>query len=111
METIKQAHSQTQQTCNPTVPPLPIEREAQGGDDAHSERRLWTAVIIMAVEDWCSGNMRARREAQQFLFEDSNDFQEVCSAAGLDPSSLRAKLLRIGHKVDLSHVRHFRFAA
>ena len=90
---------------------VPVGREAQGGDDAHSERRLWTAVIIMAVEDWCSGNMRARREAQQFLFEDSKDFQEVCSAAGLDPTSLRAKLLRIGHKVDLSHVRQFRFAA
>jgi hypothetical protein len=34
-----------------------------------SERRLLTAVIVNAVEDWRSGSLRARREAQDFLFD------------------------------------------
>jgi hypothetical protein len=33
-----------------------------------SERRLWTAVLVNAVEDWRGGTLRARREAQEFLF-------------------------------------------
>jgi hypothetical protein len=28
-----------------------------------SKRRLWTAVLVHAVEDWRSGTLRARREA------------------------------------------------
>jgi hypothetical protein len=49
---------------------------------------LWTAVIVMAVEDWRNGSLRARREAQSFLFEDNADFQAVCASAGLDPATL-----------------------
>jgi len=66
------------------------------------ERRLWTAVITNAVEDWLSGPLRTRRSAQQFLFENENDFQQVCACAGLDPSSLRAKLMRIGRRIEMS---------
>ena len=49
-------------------------------EDCISERRLWTAVIVMAVEDWRSGSLRARREAQLFLFEDNEDFR-LCVGA------------------------------
>jgi hypothetical protein len=66
-----------------------------------SERRLWTAVVVMAVEDWRNGSLRARREAQSFLFEDNEDFQAVCSSAGLDPATLRARLLKIGQRVHM----------
>jgi hypothetical protein len=65
------------------------------------ERRLWTAVVVMAVEDWRNGSLRARREAQRFLFDNDKDFMAVCASAGLDPSSLRAKLLKIGHRIEM----------
>ena len=35
------------------------------------ERRLWTAVLVRAVEDWQSESLRAKRAGQRFLFEDS----------------------------------------
>ena len=70
-------------------------------EECISERRLWTAVVVMAVEDWRNGSLRARREAQSFLFEDNADFQAVCASAGLDPASLRARLLKIGQRVHM----------
>ena len=68
-------------------------------DQAYSERRLWTAVILTAVEDWRNGPLRAQRKAQEFLFEDDKDFARVCDWAGLEPGSLRVKLLKTGHCV------------
>jgi hypothetical protein len=70
-------------------------------EECISERRLWTAVIVTAVEDWRSGSLRARREAQSFLFEDKADFKTVCAGAGLDPVTLRARLLKIGQRVHM----------
>lgn len=67
------------------------ERE-QGLDP---ERRLWAAVLLLAVEEWRSNNMRAHREAELFLFESGSDFETVCHGAGLDPSTLRSKLKRL----------------
>lgn len=69
--------------------------------DAEAERRLWTAVIKTAVEDWRFGTLKARREAQTFLFSNDRDFGEVCGSAGLEPSSLRAQLLRIGNRIGM----------
>ncbi len=69
-------------------------------EDFIGERRLWTAVIVKAVEDWRDGSLRARREAQKFLFDDDEDFQRVCAAAGLEPDSFRVKLLKVGHRVE-----------
>lgn len=65
-----------------------------------SERRLWTAVLVAAVQDWRNGTLRARREAQEFLLEDSHDFDTVCAGAGLDPISLRCQLLKIGRRIE-----------
>ena len=76
-----------------------------------SERRLWTAVVVMAVEDWRNGSLRARREAQSFLFEDNADFQAVCASAGLDPATLRARLLKIGQRVHMHGPYFQRMAA
>ncbi|HKQ86404.1 MAG TPA: hypothetical protein VJS43_06475 [Candidatus Acidoferrales bacterium] len=68
--------------------------------DPASERRLWLAVVVQAVEEWRNGTLRNRRLAQQFLFDDSKDFHAVCANAGLDPDNLRSKLLKIGRKVN-----------
>lgn len=67
-----------------------------------SERRLWMAVLVKAVEDWRSGNLRARREAQKFLFDDAQDFARVCACAGIDPDNFRSKLLKVGQRVSMT---------
>lgn len=77
-----------------------LEQEAVT-EECISERRLWTAVIVMAVEDWRNGTLKARRAAQSFLFEDKSDFHDVCGCAGLDPDTLRARLVKIGKKVQM----------
>jgi len=68
-------------------------------EECIAERRLWIAVLTAAVDDWCNGTLRHRREAQRFLFEDHNDFDRVCASAGIDASSFRSSLLRIGKKI------------
>lgn len=65
------------------------------------ERRLWTAVVISAVEDWRSGSLRTQRKAQEFLFGSDTDFQTVCARAGLEPSSFRVRLLKLGKLVEM----------
>ena len=68
-----------------------------------SERRLWTAVLVKAIDDWRNGPLRARREAQKFLFDDTRDFPEVCAGAGIDPTSFRMKLLTIGQRISMTN--------
>jgi hypothetical protein len=63
------------------------------------ERRLWLAVVMQAVEDWRGGTLRAKRQAQEFMFEEKKDFDTVCANAGLDAENLREKLLRIGRMI------------
>jgi hypothetical protein len=70
-------------------------------EECISERRLWTAVVVMAVEDWRNGTLRARREAQKFIFEEKSNFQVVCESAGLDPATMRSRLLKIGKMVEM----------
>jgi hypothetical protein len=70
-------------------------------EDLIAERRLWTAVVVSAVEEWRSGSLRARREAQQLLFESDPDFELVCAGAGLDPNDMRSRLKKIGRMVEL----------
>jgi hypothetical protein len=70
-------------------------------EDLIGANRLWTAVIVKAVEDWRRGSLRARREAQKFLFEDDRDFYQVCASAGLDPALFRSKLLKIGRRIEM----------
>jgi len=77
------------------------QKQLNSTPDFVAEHRLWTAVIVHAVQDWLSGTLRDKREAQKFLFEDSADFAEVCAAAGIDPSNLRAKLLKVGRRVEM----------
>jgi hypothetical protein len=70
-------------------------------EECIAERHLWTAVVTRALEDWRTGTLRERREAQKFLFDETNDFNRVCASAGLDPTSLRAQLSKIGRKINM----------
>ena len=78
-----------------------MSQENQVTEDLIGENRLWTAVIVNAVEDWRFGTLRARREAQAFLFDDHADFGTVCGRAGLDPDTFRSKLLKIGSRIEM----------
>jgi len=66
-----------------------------------SARRLWVAVLLNAVEDWRNGTLRPKREAQEFLFDSKEDFEMVCTAAGLDSGDFRVRLLKIGRRVEM----------
>jgi len=83
---------------------MPVRQTYQSEvtEECIAERRLWLAVVTLAVEDWRSGTLRARREAQKFLFHDHADFERACAGAGLDPVSLRTKLSKVGRRVELT---------
>ncbi|MGH9756272.1 MAG: hypothetical protein ACRD4M_00910 [Candidatus Acidiferrales bacterium] len=70
-------------------------------ENAIAERRVWTAVILLAIEDWKTGTLRMRREAQTFLFENQRDFEDVCANAGLNAANLRAQLRKAGRLVEM----------
>lgn len=60
-----------------------------------SERRLWSAVLLQALEDWKSPNMRRRSEAEKFFFDSEKDFIKVCQGAGLEPNYVLGKLQKM----------------
>jgi hypothetical protein len=64
-----------------------------------AEQKLWRAVIACTVEEWVSGPLRQKREAEQFLFSDNQDYRTVCFSAGINPEDLRVRLEKIrSHK-------------
>lgn len=59
------------------------------------EKRLWQAVILTTVQEWISGPLRFKRQAEEYLFNDDKDFPLVCQSAGMDVQRLRAQLTRL----------------
>jgi hypothetical protein len=57
-----------------------------------AEERLWRAVITKSLEEWICGPLSFSRKAEKFLFEDTSDFNAVCSSAGMDADRLRNRL-------------------
>jgi len=79
------------------------EREKEGGNmsvsmlqsaevEETAEQKLWRAVIASTVEEWVNGPLRKKREAEQFLFSDNQDYRTVCYSAGINPENLRSHL-------------------
>jgi hypothetical protein len=62
---------------------------------ANVEKRLWQAVLVTTIQEWISGPLRAKRQAEQYLFMDQKDFPIVCQSAGMDAERLREKLKRL----------------
>jgi hypothetical protein len=62
---------------------------------APAEARVWQAVITKTIQEWISGPLRRKREAEEYLFRDQKDFPLVCQSAGLDVGQLRAQLMRL----------------
>lgn len=63
--------------------------------EVFAEQRIWAAVIARTVEEWVSGPKRSQLEADSYLFGDETDFPAVCRSAGLDPQTLRRKLIKL----------------
>jgi predicted nucleic acid-binding protein len=66
-----------------------------GNEEKLMEVRLWQAVIVTTIQEWVSGPLRRKREAEEYLFKDQRDFLLVCQSAGLDAGRLRSKLARL----------------
>lgn len=79
--------------------------------DHDPERRLWTAVLLQAVLDFQSHNMRARREAEIFLMERPVDLEAVCHRAGLNPDAFQSKLHRLRRSKPLAGLPRMVMAA
>jgi len=60
--------------------------------DEVPEQRLWRAVIASTVQEWVSGPLRIKLEAEKFLFGNSRDYRTVCFSAGINPDHLRVRL-------------------
>jgi hypothetical protein len=62
------------------------------------ERLLWRAVIARAIQQWFSGSQRRKREAEEYLFRDSQQLTIVCEMAGMNVGQLRSRLTHFhGH--------------
>ena len=59
------------------------------------EQRLWRAVLVTTIQEWISGPLRFKRQAEEYLFHDQRDFPLVCQSAGMDVDRLRAQLNRL----------------
>jgi hypothetical protein len=83
--------------------------EGQGGE--FSDRKLWTAVLLQALQDWQGANARRRSEAEKFFFQSPEDFNLVCSGAGLIPNSVLSRLRRMKETAAPRRVFHWPLAA
>lgn len=71
------------------------QRIAKQDEEQHSEvveRRLWSAVLLQAVQDLRFGNFRQREAAEKFFLESSADLETVCRGAGFEPSYVLRKI-------------------
>jgi hypothetical protein len=71
-----------------------------------AEQKLWRAVIASTVEEWVSGPLRKKREAEQFLFSDNHDYRTICFSAGINPEHLRGCLEKIRSRQETDAQAH-----
>jgi hypothetical protein len=75
--------------------PMKMRDRVIGHEEKLMEVRLWQAVVVTTIQEWVSGPLRRKREAEDYLFRDQRDFPLVCQSAGLDVGRLRSKLARL----------------
>ena len=76
-----------------------VERELMGAEEGACEVRLWQAVVVRTIQDWMSGPLRQKRQAESYLFDRNTDFARVCESAGLNADDLRERLTKIGSRL------------
>jgi hypothetical protein len=70
------------------------QREIVAVEEMAGEIRLWQAVVVRAIQDWISGPIRQKRQAEHYIFIDK-DFARVCQSAGLNADDLRVRLSKM----------------
>ena len=82
-----------------------VEREIVGARETVGEVRLWQAVVVRVIQDWMSGPLRQKRQAEHYIFDENADFARVCQSAGLNADDLRARLTRMrGRRLQIQPV-------
>ena len=81
------------------MPEPNVERELMGAEEGVCEVRLWQAVVVRTIQDWMSGPLRQKRQAESYLFDRNTDFARVCESAGLNADDLRARLTKIDSRL------------
>lgn len=71
------------------------EMELVMGQDQGTEKHLWRVVIARTIQDWLSTPLRAKRDAEQYLFENSPDLSLVCERAGINVDRMRKCLNKV----------------
>ncbi len=70
------------------------------GQDQGTEKHLWRVVIARTIQDWLSSSLREKRNAEQYLFQNSADLSLVCESAGINVERMRKCLNKVrGRKV------------
>jgi len=57
----------------------------------YPERRLWSAVILRAMEDLFGKSYENQRHAFVWIFYNDPDYFRVCNYANIDPMHVRKK--------------------
>ena len=66
-----------------------------------TDARLWRGVIARTIQDWLAAPLRPKREAERYLFENSDDLSQVCGSAGIDVGKMRQCLNKVrGRKLE-----------
>jgi hypothetical protein len=63
--------------------------------DSTTATALWRSVIARTIQDWVAKPLRPKREAERYLFNNSEDLSLVCAAAGIDVLKLRSCLNKV----------------
>jgi hypothetical protein len=63
--------------------------------DATVETLFWRVVVARAIQDWLSKSASVRREAERYLFQNSDDLSLVCASAGINVDYLRHHLNKV----------------
>ena len=74
---------------------MAIHHSSQTALATQAETRVWQAVLLQTIEEWQYGPLRLKRKAEDYLFNNNVDFPEVCSRAGMNAATLRAKLTKL----------------
>ena len=70
------------------------------GHKAQAEQRLFQAIIVQALEDVTNPSSFKKEtywkeDAYKWFFNNSQDFQDVCWSADMDPEMVRGEFLKL----------------
>ena len=89
-------------TCSPSLLKLLGIKLAMEltGHKVQAEQRLFQAIIVQALEDVTNPSSFKKEtywkeDAYKWFFDNSQDFQDVCWSADMDPEMVRGEFLKL----------------